>query len=303
MAGHSYDLAFSFAGEQRDYVVRTVEACKKLGLRVFYDKDKNNEWWGGNFIRQQRSVYSSQTRYFVPFISAEYLTKPIPMDEFSSAMMTAVKQGDGYILPVLMDDVHVPPDLLHPHIHYLRAQDYSPEELASELQRKLSQATGSGQQPMDLGPVVERALSVRLPKIIPSDWSKYAELDRIFGYLAGRFNDGVAQLRAQGLPGHVRVRDDSLFVRVERSGDTIAGLDLRKNDRFGDDKITWSIGYRNLSSGINGWVTPTFDKERGMTVLDIQDFSMTHHGGSAENGTEEALFSFLWDKLIEQIER
>lgn len=24
------------------------------------------------------------------------------MDEFSSAMMTAVKQGDGYILPVLM---------------------------------------------------------------------------------------------------------------------------------------------------------------------------------------------------------
>jgi hypothetical protein len=27
------------------------------------------------------------------------------MDEFSAAMMTAVKQGDGYVLPVLIGDV------------------------------------------------------------------------------------------------------------------------------------------------------------------------------------------------------
>ena len=60
----------------------------------------------------QRTAYSSQTRFFVPFLSTEYLSKPIPMDEFSSAMMTAVKQGDGYILPVLVGDVRVPADLL-----------------------------------------------------------------------------------------------------------------------------------------------------------------------------------------------
>jgi hypothetical protein len=85
----NYDLAVSFAGEQ------TVRACGELGLRVFYDRDVGNEWWGKNFIREQRKVYGSQTRFFVPFISSEYLAKPIPMDEFSSAMMTAVKQGDG----------------------------------------------------------------------------------------------------------------------------------------------------------------------------------------------------------------
>ena len=127
MEDKEYDIAVSFAGEQRDYVAQTVAACQALGLRVFYDKDKNNSWWGKNFIREQRTVYSSRTRFFMPFISAEYLSKPIPMDEFSAAMMTAVKQGDGYILPVLMDDAEVPPDLLHPHIHYLRARDYTPQ--------------------------------------------------------------------------------------------------------------------------------------------------------------------------------
>ncbi len=62
----NYDLAVSFAGEHRDYVEDTVRACADMGLRVFYDRDMSNEWWGKNFIREQRKVYGSQTRYFVP---------------------------------------------------------------------------------------------------------------------------------------------------------------------------------------------------------------------------------------------
>ena len=146
----TYDLAVSFAGEHRDYVERTVRACSELGLRVFYDRDMSNEWWGKNFIREQRKVYGSQTRYFVPFISGEYLSKPIPMDEFSAAMMTAVKQGDGYVLPILIGDVQVPLDLLHPHIHYLRARDFTPQQLAAELHAKVKQAGLLARKPATL---------------------------------------------------------------------------------------------------------------------------------------------------------
>jgi hypothetical protein len=35
-----YDLAFSFAGEDRDYVEQVKDACKKLGLSVYYDRDR-----------------------------------------------------------------------------------------------------------------------------------------------------------------------------------------------------------------------------------------------------------------------
>ncbi len=55
MEEKEYDLAVSFAGEQRDYVVATVRACQAAGLKVFYDKNKNNTWWGGNFIQEQRA--------------------------------------------------------------------------------------------------------------------------------------------------------------------------------------------------------------------------------------------------------
>jgi hypothetical protein len=102
-----YDVAVSFAGEHRAYVEAVVDAAKALGLRVFYDRDMTNELWGQNFVTAFRKVYSSQTRFFVPFISGEYFAKPYPRDEFSYAMLRAVEQGDGYILPVLMDDSEI----------------------------------------------------------------------------------------------------------------------------------------------------------------------------------------------------
>ena len=303
MTETNYELAFSFAGEQRDYVEKTVRACQQLGIHVFYDRDKNNEWWGGNFIRNQRTVYSSETRFFVPYLSNDYLSKPIPMDEFSAAMMTAVKQGDGYILPVLMPGVTVPADLLHPHIHYLRADGYSPEQLAKELVKKVASAKEAGQVPADIGPTVERALNVRLPKIVPHDWSKYRELDAAFDHLAKRFQDGAQQLETQLLICTVKVRADKISARVERGGETVAGIDIRRGGSMGDDHITWAVGARNLSdSSYNGWATPEFDKERGAGYINISDLSMMMTSERSPHVDAEGLFGHLWSLLIEQIE-
>lgn len=305
MEDKQYDIAVSFAGEQRDYVERVVAACKQRGLVVFYDRDKNNDWWGGNFIRQQRTVYSSRTRFFVPFISNEYLSRPIPMDEFSSAMMTAVKQGDGYILPVLMGNTTVPVDLLHPHVHYLRAEDYSPEALADALVRKIGSARDAGQAPTPVGEVIEQALQFRMPKITPTTWSKYAELDRVFDLLSDRFRQAGQQLSEQGLVCTVRCPQDHLIIRVERSGRTIAGLDIHKGSGLGDDKITWSEGSRNLgsASSFNGWATPEYDKDRAAPVVRVSDLNGYVRGGGEGAGSYEEFFELLWGKVVTQIEQ
>jgi TIR domain-containing protein len=299
-----YDLAFSFAGEHRTYVEQTVRACQRLGLRVFYDKDASNEWWGKNFIREQRKVYSSSTRYVVPFISNEYVSKPIPMDEFSAAMMTAVKQGDGYILPVLMDDAKVPADLLHPHIHYLRAADYTPEQLADEFARKLGTAKQQGQEPAPIDKVVKDALQLRMPKIVPNTWSKYEELDRLFEYLVTQFRQCAEQLREQGLMCSVRQRGDQLIVRVEGGGETIGGIDIWRGTQMGDDHITWNINWRCASSNsFNGWAVPTFDKERGQAAVDVNDLASMGRNQEELDGSYGGFFKYLWGLLIDQIER
>jgi len=301
-SGQIYDIAVSFAGEQREYVRQTVAACKVKGLRVFFDEDKTNEWWGKNFVQEQRRAYSSQTRFFVPFLSSDYLAKPIPMDECSSAMMTAVKHGDGYILPVIMGNADVPPELLHPHIGYLRSEAYSPDQLADELVAKVKSAERAGQTEANVGKVVADALRVRLPRVTPSTYSKYDELDKIFYHLAERFQAGTRQLRDNNFMCNVRVRDDAITVRVEHDGNTVAGLNINKGTTMGDDKITWLVGYRNYgaANSFNGFAIPRFDKERGQAIVDVTDYNFLSN--DMFDGSFDGFFDMLWGKLVDQIE-
>jgi TIR domain len=301
----NYDLAVSFAGEHRDYVEQTVNACKKLGLHVFYDRDMSNEWWGKNFIREQRNVYSAQTRYFVPFISTEYLAKPIPMDEFSAAMMTAVKQGDGYVLPVLIGDVQVPPDLLHPHIQYLKAEDFTPQQLAAQLRDKVRQAEASGQATRTVAGVVQDAMALRLPKVVPADFSKYEELGVAFGYLSDQFVAAAPELRAKGFVCTVNRSDDRTSIRIEHRGDTVYSLDIYRGGSMGDDKLTFGLGrHRGMSTGINGWAQPFFDKQAGRPMLKMFDLSVLGNMAGGERIlSNEELFQALWDRIVDQLER
>ena len=299
-----YDLAVSFAGEHRDYVEQTVRACDKLGLHVFYDRDMNNEWWGKNFIREQRKVYGSQTRYFVPFISTEYLSKPITMDEFSAAMMTAVKQGDGYVLPVLIGDVQVPPDLLHPHVHYLKARDYTPEQLAAQLHAKVQQAEASGQEARNITSVVQEAMELRLPKVVPADFSKYEELGVAFEYLGEQFAAAAPHLRSKGFICTVNRTQDRISIRIEHRGEAVYSLDIYRGGSMGDDKLTFGLGHhRGLSTGMNGWAQPFFDKEAGQPRLKMTDLSVFGSlGGQDREFSKEELFHALWDRIVDQLE-
>lgn len=301
-----YDIAVSFAGEQRQYVAAVVAAAKVHGLSVFYDQDKGNEWWGTSFIRQQRTVYGSQTRFFVPFISKEYLSKSIPMDEFSAAMMTAVRQGDGYILPVLMGDVQVPPELLHPHIHYLRSDDFSPEELAEQLVQRVGVAMSAGQEPRDVGEVVQEAMSYRLPGVIPPDFSKYELLDAAFEYLWHQFDQALPQLASLGFVGRTRVSGETLKVRIERQGETAYAIDIDKGGFSSDDQLNFVIGGNSMGSGksSNGYATPYFDRDTGIPKLKMLDFSVfSSMGGSDQTYTKEELFNKLWISIVDRLER
>lgn len=43
---YRYEVALSFAGEQRYYVERVANRLKKLGVSYFYDFDEQIELWG-----------------------------------------------------------------------------------------------------------------------------------------------------------------------------------------------------------------------------------------------------------------
>lgn len=297
-----YDVAVSFAGEHRAYVEAVVDAAKALGLRVFYDRDMTNELWGQNFLTAFRKVYSSQARFFVPFISGEYLAKPYPRDEFSYAMLGAVERGDGYILPVLMDDSEVPPELLNPHIGYLRASDYTPERLAEQLRIKVGLAQAAGQEPHDVGQVVKEALQVRLPKVQPETFSKFQELQNVYEYLATSLRDAGGQLNKSGFPTSVRRTDERITLRVERSGSTVYALDIMFGRGLGhDDQLTFSF---NGSSGYNAWLEAVYNIEAQRPAVKVFDLSLlSNFGGSDGVMSKEEFFQKLWARIVETVER
>ena len=70
-----YEVALSFAGEQRDYVKKVSEALTKLNVRHFYDYNEQVNIWGKNLTQYLDSVYFEKAMYFVPFISEEYVKK------------------------------------------------------------------------------------------------------------------------------------------------------------------------------------------------------------------------------------
>ncbi|MFD9735246.1 hypothetical protein [Umezawaea sp. NPDC059074] len=153
----AYDIAVSFAEEQVDYVERTVAAAKALALKVFYERDMDNAWWGRNFVVERRKVYGQLALHFVPFISAKYLAEPEPRDVFSHAVMRAVEIGDRYILPVLVGEVDVPRELVHRQIGVLRAEDCTPEVLAAHLRVVVDDSRANGSPPRDFGAAVHEA--------------------------------------------------------------------------------------------------------------------------------------------------
>lgn len=299
--GTRFDIAVSFADEQRRYVEHTVVAARNLGLKVFYDKDALFDWWGLNFIVEQRKIYSGSTLFVVPFISKEYLERPFPMDEFAAAMIKAVRLRHPYVLPIVVGDVDIPAELLHPHIGFLRAEDHTPEELATRMKVKVDEAKLSGGRPEGLDVVGSRVL--RLPTVVPATFSKYRELEAIVVYFGERLEAAGRQLELVGYVSTIRRGTDRIFVTFSRAGRTEYFLRITVGGQgMGEDKLTFSLGAAD--QGMAAWVEPFYDKDSGRTMLRLIDFSLlARQAGREEILSKEEFFDRLWQKVVDELER
>ena len=54
---YSFDIALSFAGEDRQYVEEVAKVLRLMGFRVFYDKYETVSLWGKNLYTHLSEVY------------------------------------------------------------------------------------------------------------------------------------------------------------------------------------------------------------------------------------------------------
>lgn len=137
MAGsYNYDVALSFAGEERDYVQAVATHLKSSRIKVFYDKFETVELWGEDLYTHLDDIYRNKARFCVMFISKNYQRKSWTNHERQSAQARAfMEKRKKYILPARFDNTEIPG--IHSTTKYISLRDYTPQQFAQLIIQKL----------------------------------------------------------------------------------------------------------------------------------------------------------------------
>lgn len=130
-----YDVALSFAGEDRDYVRAVAESLREREKRVFFDEFEKASLWGKDLYQHLNEVYESKSQVCVIFASVHYAQKRWTSHELRSAQARAFAENTEYLLPVRLDDTPIPG--INETIGYLDGRETSPTELTELLIHKL----------------------------------------------------------------------------------------------------------------------------------------------------------------------
>jgi len=105
---YRYEIALSFAGEDRKYVDEVAQCLTINNINVFYDEFEESNLWGKDLYVYLDEIYHHESRYCVMFLSRNYANKLWSNHERESAQARAFEQHEEYILPVKLDDTEIP---------------------------------------------------------------------------------------------------------------------------------------------------------------------------------------------------
>jgi hypothetical protein len=131
----AFDLAISFAGEDRENARKIATGMVARGYEVFFDEFEKVELWGADLTTTLGKVYGELARFCLIIVSENYIKKPWTNHERQFALSRALMERRPYILPLRIDDSKL--DGLPPTIGYLDLRNSSIEEVCRLLAAKL----------------------------------------------------------------------------------------------------------------------------------------------------------------------
>ncbi len=134
----TYDVALSFAGEDREYVEQVATGLRDAGVSVFYDLFERAELWGKNLVDHLAEIYQRRSHYVVMFISRRYVQKAWTTHERQHAQARALLAKEEYILPARFDDTEVPG--MTATVGHVDLRRTTPPELVGLILTKLGRA-------------------------------------------------------------------------------------------------------------------------------------------------------------------
>lgn len=102
-----YDVALSFAGEDRKIASEIAKQLKEKNIKVFYDEYEKADLWGKDLYSHLTDVYSKRARFCLMIISKHYKQKQWTNLERKAAQSKAFTENIEYILPLKLDDTEI----------------------------------------------------------------------------------------------------------------------------------------------------------------------------------------------------
>nr|WP_315466526.1 TIR domain-containing protein [uncultured Undibacterium sp.] len=130
-----FEIALSFAGEDRTYVDQVANLLRESGVKVFYDLFEEANLWGKNLYDYLTDIYMNKAVYTIMFISENYSRKLWTGHERRAMQARAFQENQEYILPVRFDNTPIPGVL--PTTGYIDVSSKTPEKFVEIVLQKL----------------------------------------------------------------------------------------------------------------------------------------------------------------------
>ncbi|HSL45262.1 MAG TPA: TIR domain-containing protein [Anaerolineales bacterium] len=132
-----YDVALSFASQDRAVAEELANLLSARKLKVLSAEAQATELGGGDFVTHIAELYRTKARYCILLFSEHYPLKKWTEAEQTSAREHALRDADEYIYPLRLDDTDVPG--ITAARGYQDLRQHSMKGIVDLLDQKLSQ--------------------------------------------------------------------------------------------------------------------------------------------------------------------
>lgn len=128
-----YDVAVSFAGEDRATAEKLARLLQARNLTVLFDEYSAATLGGSDFVTHIAEIYRTKARYCVLLLSQHYPLKEWTRAEQAGAQEHALRDANEYIIPVQLDSADV--------------REHSVESIADSVAERAAQPRGHSGPP------------------------------------------------------------------------------------------------------------------------------------------------------------
>jgi len=145
---YAYEVALSFAGEDRAFADAVAKGLRDADVKVFYDDFYAEELWGEDLAVKLRDVYHSSSQFCIMIISEHYVDKMWPSHERQQAIERMIRErGKAYVLPVRLDGFNGEVPGLSGAISYLAVRSSDHQKIVDAFLRKIGRKSTSKTKP------------------------------------------------------------------------------------------------------------------------------------------------------------